>query len=686
MKYTIKKFEKPPNLKGTSLQGVITDSSKVHFDTNKMTPVEYKNFTDKANGRAEVADSPIDWIIGLISGSSLIGGLSKRMAASPDVVVSTLSSYPKIIGAGLGAVSLAHEAYTMGGGNSEDFFYIDKKKPQKDKEILIDRKTKTREYKTGGRLIPRFQNPKGKLPLLPKYQTHIQSSESTYQKPSTVQNIEQMKTNGLRTEKRKPTWWESEDAQPPKSNVSESERLTTNAKEALRIINRASLPLQGAAAITMAAPVVVSGLVNPGTWSTLGRAAIGGAAVDGFYHNIGGENLGDALDIKNPTGRMMANMVSPGMLAGYNPGKQAFQGAKTMITEPKILNSKRLLRQIKKEPIRPLHTEELNLLRKELEQKGILDIQKTWNMPYKEALRKGIEPWGYTDGGNGVQITGSKRKDVLGYIFGGKNPWYKTEEEISKIVKDPRHPFQNHPVFRAKTIREAVNMRDVARMANTKNSINYANRPDLNRQMTWNHYLGNSQSKYPLYDVSELSTNKNLVYTIKEGMRNIPRLKDNVLDMIEDVNKGISKGSKSWRDHPYKIIDNNNWKILDNDVDYFGTMGGFNWDISRLNNGNFKFIANDIWDLQPFKSASLMPIWMQKNIAKVTSEGVRHHIELKQPYKIAHKLIKNIEVGKTLGIGKPLDVKVGFEFDNLGNIVRQFKKGNKINKINENTF
>ena len=72
-------------------------------------------------------------------------------------------------------------------------------------------------------------------------------------------------------------------------------------------------------------------------------------------------------------------------------------------------------------------------------------------------------------------------------------------------------------------------------------------------------------------------------------------------------------------------------------------MGGFNWKARKLNNGNYEFIASDVWDLQPFKNNNkLGPL-------------------------------KNIEVGKALGIGKPLNVKVGFEVDgNTKKIIKTF--------------
>lgn len=95
--------------------------------------------------------------------------------------------------------------------------------------------------------------------------------------------------------------------------------------------------------------------------------------------------------------------------------------------------------------------------------------------------------------------------------------------------------------------------------------------------------------------------------------------------------------------------------LSDTDASYFGTMGGFNWKIKPLENGNVEAVANDIWDLHPF----------------------RNKLSLLNKYPKINKWVGNQEVGKWLGIGKPLDVKVGFEFNPKGEILRQFQKGGK---------
>ena len=56
-------------------------------------------------------------------------------------------------------------------------------------------------------------------------------------------------------------------------------------------------------------------------------------------------------------------------------------------------SSKALYKKISKQPIRPLNGEEIVLLQNELDRNGILDIQKTPNLPYKNIVRKAVCPW-----------------------------------------------------------------------------------------------------------------------------------------------------------------------------------------------------------------------------------------------------------------------------------------------------
>jgi len=81
-------------------------------------------------------------------------------------------------------------------------------------------------------------------------------------------------------------------------------------------------------------------------------------------------------------------------------------------------------------------------------------------------------------------------------------------------------------------------------------------------------------------------------------------------------------------------------------------MGGFNWEINKLPDGNYKVLANDVWDLHPFRD-----LYWARHLKKGTIV-----VDNKLINTLADKF-KNIEVGKALGIGKPLNVKVGFILD-----------------------
>jgi hypothetical protein len=303
-------------------------------------------------------------------------------------------------------------------------------------------------------------------------------------------------------------------------------------------------------------------------------------------------------------------------------------------------------------------------LRKELAENGILRSQKTLNLPWKEPIRKGIEPWGYADDA-GTPITGSKFKDVKGAIFDGKNPLYKSPEEwslqqdLTKIIyerinleKGSRYSVANvmnisldveQPLIqKTKSLKKAIDIRDKSRITTI------GGRPQTfdtqsNRYATWDMYLGKPQTNHPLYDISELTkSKKSVVYTIKEDFMNRPRIEgkmEEMINMIENPPKNIIEDGIEWHtgipeSSIPKLNKNNRWIVQDQDKNLFGTMGGFNWEIEKLADGNYKIMANDIWDLQPLQRKRILP-----------------------------KPIKNIEVGKALGIGKPLNVKVGFIVD-----------------------
>lgn len=309
----------------------------------------------------------------------------------------------------------------------------------------------------------------------------------------------------------------------------------------------------------------------------------------------------------------------------------------------------------------------ISSLRNELKTKGIIEQQKTPNLPWKEPIRKGIEPFGYDaktgSSITGSSITGSKFKDLKGAIFGGKNPLYMTDEQWlekqTQLILDEHSPFNssNGPlsekfikdllerseISREPSLKKAIDIRDKQRIKTIDKNLLFTDfgtnlRTNLlsNRYTTWDMYLGKPQNKHPMYDISELTKSKDkIVYTIKEDFMDKPLIEEKINEMISNIEV----------EDKYKIkIDKkrDSHHVADDDR-YFGTMGGFHWDIKKLDDGNYKVMANDLWDLQPFKED-------QPLVNSVTG-------------RIIHQLSKpigNIEVGKALGIGKPLDVQVGF--------------------------
>jgi len=98
-------------------------------------------------------------------------------------------------------------------------------------------------------------------------------------------------------------------------------------------------------------------------------------------------------------------------------------------------------------------------------------------------------------------------------------------------------------------------------------------------------------------------------------------------------------------------LGDNKYSVYGNDFN-FGTMGGFRWNVEELPDGKFKFIAEDVWDLNPISRLPLLP-----------------------------KSIKNLDLGTKLGIGKPLNVKVGFLYDpTKDRILETFEDGGMVNK------
>jgi len=306
----------------------------------------------------------------------------------------------------------------------------------------------------------------------------------------------------------------------------------------------------------------------------------------------------------------------------------------------------------------------VQLLRKELSENGIVKSQKTLNLLYKEPIRKGVEPWGYTaDNPSMFPITGSKFKDVIGAILGGDNPSYLSDRDIlmksgmydfklrkanDLLIKEGKPPIyteemkqilkKDTPIINDKKIKDALNHRDRIKYTEEgyENVSEEFAKMQKNRYATWDMYLGKPQTKHPLYDISELTTSKkDVIYTIKEEFMNKAAIEERfsrILKNIDDKNVHI---------------------IPDKDSGFFGTMGGFHWEVSKLPNGNYKIFANDIWDLHPFQNFKI---------------GLNN----KFIEKLANP-IRKIEIGKALGIGKPLNVKVGFIVDgNTKKIIKTF--------------
>jgi len=304
-------------------------------------------------------------------------------------------------------------------------------------------------------------------------------------------------------------------------------------------------------------------------------------------------------------------------------------------------------------------------LRNELSKEGIISQQKTLNLPWKEPIRKAIKPWNYK--------VKEKIADIKSLFKDSKNPEYfdidkAYEDYVTYQKSQGAQNFSTKEAYTEKikkaldktrfmeSQRDVVNHRFDNRFKEKKVSAYSEPSGDVdanvdlvkNRWATWDMYLGKPQTQHPMYDISELTkSKKDVIYTIKEdfiGKEEVGhRLKDYVSE-IENLENGVSSGSGEATQITKK---GDSWIVPDNDDGMFGTMGGFHWKVEKMADGNYKAIANDVWDLQPLKN--------QKIGNSKTLSG-----------KILNKIIKpikNIEVGKALGIGKPLNVKVGFIID-----------------------
>jgi len=305
-------------------------------------------------------------------------------------------------------------------------------------------------------------------------------------------------------------------------------------------------------------------------------------------------------------------------------------------------------------------------LRNELSKEGIISQQKTLNLPWKEPIRKTVKPWNYD--------VKEKIADIKTLFKDSKNPDYFDIDKAYKeyVTYQKSQGVQNFSTKEAYTEaikkgldetrfmesqRDVLNHRFDNRFSEKKGaSPSYGFSSDVdanvdlvkNRWATWDMYLGKPQTKHPMYDISELTkSKKDVVYTIKEnfiGKEEVGYRLDDYISEIEGLENGVSRGAGETNSITKK---GDSWIVPDTDTGMFGTMGGFHWKIEKMLDGNYKAIANDVWDLQPLKNQK---IGNSKTIlGKILNKAI--------------KPIKNIEVGKALGIGKPLNVKVGFIID-----------------------
>lgn len=318
------------------------------------------------------------------------------------------------------------------------------------------------------------------------------------------------------------------------------------------------------------------------------------------------------------TGQFVNNMVNP--LAGFG-GKSA-SGVNDVVTS----------------------------LRKELSEKGIISQQKTLNLPWKDPIRKGIDPWGYD--------IKSKVDDIKSLFINSNNKSYLTPEKIDRVyntylkLRRPTEELLSKDDY-LKTINKAHLFKTRREVVDSKFTDRFSDENSLsrkNRYTTWDMYLGKPQTEHPMYDISSLTKSKDdVIYTIKKDFINTKEVENRLNEYIDDIISLEKKGKKRMT----MIAENDmvkkgdSWIIPDSDSNVFGTMGGFHWKIDKMPDGNYKVLANDIWDLQPFKNTNI------GNSDKLSGRLLNSVV----------KPIRNIEVGKTLGIGKPLNVKVGFILD-----------------------
>ena len=354
------------------------------------------------------------------------------------------------------------------------------------------------------------------------------------------------------------------------------------------------------------------------------------------------------------------------------PFGKAFQGSKNAIK-----GFKGVPKQLPGSPNLSINNDIVTKLRNELSKEGIISQQKTLNLPWKEPIRKTIQPWNYELKEKIADIKtlfkDSKNPDYINmdeayeqYVIFQKNNGaqnFLNKEEYTKTLKKTLHKTRL-----MESQRDVINHRFNNRFAK-KNVVEHSNptggvrrvgekdvnaNVDLvkNRWATWDMYLGKPQTQHPMYDISELTkSKKDVIYTIKEDFIKKDEVQYALKDYLDDI-ESLENGQETFNQAVRRVAQNitkkgDSWIVPDTDVGFFGTMGGFHWKIEKMPDGNYKAIANDVWDLQPLKNQKI---------------GKYNTLSGKILDKVI-KPIKNIEVGKALGIGKPLNVKVGFILD-----------------------
>lgn len=120
----------------------------------QRTPEERFAWNEKASGRAELTDSPVDWIIGAKGAGSLLTGMGKRMAASADPVIQYGAMMLNRMGYGLAGTLGVQRLDQMGAANPLKPFHWDETEESRQPEIIELNWAKPQvKYQDGGKII-----------------------------------------------------------------------------------------------------------------------------------------------------------------------------------------------------------------------------------------------------------------------------------------------------------------------------------------------------------------------------------------------------------------------------------------------------------------------------------------------------------------------------------------------------